>query len=119
MHSAEDDLNGQKHNDKHYGKVYRRRGHGYDFGKLSIDQETNPNPFSFDDPSIDDIEGSTSDGSEIGKGEAFINGEQGTPYPVERYMSYLKVSKNYKYFISSLADNVVPKTLAYAQCDPK
>lgn len=27
--------------------------------------------------------------------------------------------KNYKYFISSIVDNVIPKTIANAQCVPK
>lgn len=40
-------------------------------------------------------------------------------YPFGRYLSYLKVNNNYKYFISSMVDNIIPKTLADAQCDLK
>lgn len=48
-----------------------------------------------------------------------INSEQGMSYPIDRYVSYTKVSKRYMYFISTMANEVVPRCLVDAQCDPK
>lgn len=99
MHSIEVILAGQ--NDRYYDKVYMRRGHRCDPREASASQVTNPSISSSDDQTVDEIEHNISSDSVTGIGGVYISGKPGTPYPVERYVFYLKISKNYKCFTSS------------------
>lgn len=104
-------------------KVYMRRNW---MDKAVDDQKTNPDLPTLqnflNDPSCtiseegsetccDDEEGVQSAGQHI-------RYEQNTPYPIDWYVSYTKVSKNFKCFISAMT-NVILRSLVEAQCDPK
>lgn len=100
IHLAEDNLAGL--NGRHDGKVYMRWNCRCNSNSIELqtDHETNPNPSSDsiptspDDPSIDDTEDSVSSISETSEGEVSTYGGQGTSYPLERYVSYSKITKN-------------------------
>lgn len=43
--------------------------------------------------------------------------EQSTPYPINKYVPHTKMSKNFKCFISTMINNVIPRSLIVAQYD--
>lgn len=74
-----------------------------------------------DDPSIEKISETGHDLSDEGDVSIgyHIGHEQYAQYPIDRYASYSKVSNKFKCFIPAMANNVIPKSLVNAQCDPK
>lgn len=101
---------------KHYVKVYMSQN----CIKTSVDsQETN-----LDDPSHEVISEKVSESDhsmldEKNTTQQYIGHEQGTPHPIDRFMSYARVSNNFKYFISTIFDAIIPKNLVNIECDLK
>lgn len=67
---------------------------------------------SLDDPSIENA--SVNSPSLFGERDGFAGRGQGTPYPINRFVSYMKVSKNFKRYIFTMANNVILKSLVDA-----
>lgn len=80
-------------NGKHYSKVYGRFDPNSE--RQDTGQETNPNISSaltsLIDPSIENVSITSFNG--FGEGNGSARGAQGTPYLIDRYMSYTKMKK--------------------------
>ncbi|XP_049935028.1 retrovirus-related Pol polyprotein from transposon RE2 isoform X2 [Nymphaea colorata] len=90
-----------------FGKVYERK-------KTDVVENvgvTNSNPASsLDDPSLINEELPIA----VRKGTRSC-----TSHPIQRFVSYAKLSKNYKCFITSLSKSVIPRCVEDAREDPK